>query len=236
MAEKFIEEEQGSLFQTMLVILLALVFGVGISILILPGWLPGLLQSLVGNEVKSFWYLSRSSAVLGFVFLWLSMVFGLLLSNRLAGKWLGGKTTNEFHNFFSILGLLFSAFHALILIGDAYLKPSLLNILAPFGLAEYRPFWVGLGQIGFYLWFALVISFYLRKNLGYSAWRKIHYGSFLLFILVLVHGIMSGTDSTSTEMVGLYLMSASSTIFLVFFRILSKLFSEKKTTSTNKAL
>ncbi|MBI9043508.1 MAG: hypothetical protein JEZ06_03430 [Anaerolineaceae bacterium] len=224
MVEKSFENENKFDVQMVLTIIIAFFAGLWITGLVLPGWLPGLRQSIVGEDVKMYWYVSRSSAILAYVFLWFSMILGLLLSNRIANIWLDGRITNEFHNFFSLLGLLFSGLHAFILMGDAYLSPNFMQIIAPFGLVSYKPFWVGLGQIGLYLWVMLMLSFYFRKGLGQAGWRLVHYSSFLSFILVILHGIFSGSDSGSTGMVTLYWVSAASTLFFVIFRIIAALF------------
>ena len=202
----------------------ALLIGFLLTLLVLPDCLPALKLSILGEDVKMYWYLSRATAILSFVFLWFSMMLGLLLSNRLAGDLFGGRVTNEFHSYFSLLGLFFSGLHAVLLIGDAYLNPGLLQVLAPFGLTSYRPFWVGMGQIGFYLWLMLVLSFYLKKSLGYDSWRFVHYSSFVLFIAAFVHAIFSGSDSSSPGMLILYWVSAASTLFLIVFRLIGVVF------------
>lgn len=225
MIEQSVETENKFDVQSVLTIMVALAVGLWVTGLVLPEWLPGLRQSVLGEDIKMYWYISRSSAIFAYVFLWFSMILGLLLSNRLAKNWLGGRVTNEFHNFFSILGLLFSIIHAVILIGDSYLGLNLIDVLAPFGVSNYKPIWVGLGQISLYLWLILVVSFYIRKSLGNASWRMVHYSSFLLFVLALFHGIFSGSDSESVGMVSLYWISAASTLFFVIFRILTALFA-----------
>jgi predicted ferric reductase len=224
MVEKKNYEEEKLDLQTALVAGAALVIGFLLTLLVLPDWLPALSLSLQGTEVKMFWYLSRATAILAYIFLWFSMMLGLLLSNRLAGEILGGRVTNEFHSYFSLLGLFFTVVHALLLMGDAYLAPSLLQVLVPFGLTSYRPFWVGMGQIGFYMWLMIILSFYLKKQLGYGGWRFVHYSSFVLFVLAFAHAIFSGSDSSSMGMFTLHWVSAASTLFLVVFRVIAAVF------------
>lgn len=45
--------------------------------------LPGVSESLLGDKPKAYWYLSRASA---FVLLWMSMLSGVLISNKLARR------------------------------------------------------------------------------------------------------------------------------------------------------
>ncbi len=170
--------------------------GWGTDLHLVPArWLPGLTTSIIGETPKVFWYLSRGSAMVAFVMLWASMALGLVITNRLARLWPGGPAAFDLHQYLSLLGLGFALFHATILIGDEYIQFDLLRVLTPFASQAYKPAWVGLGQVGFYIWALLVGSFYIRKQIGNKTWRWIHFSSFLTFALVLVHGIASGTDS-----------------------------------------
>jgi predicted ferric reductase len=92
-------------------------------------------------------------------------------------------------------------------------------VLIPFASANYRPLWVGLGQIGPYLLAIVVLSFYFRRWIGYRLWRAIHYLSFAVFGLGLLHGLMSGTDTAGLAMVSVYWASALSVVGLLIYRI-----------------
>jgi hypothetical protein len=65
----------------------SIIAGLLLSGIVLPFILPGLITSVLGPDPKVFWYLSRASAVISYLFLWASMVFGLLLSSRTAKLW-----------------------------------------------------------------------------------------------------------------------------------------------------
>jgi predicted ferric reductase len=214
---------------------LAIVFGVVMAVMVLPAWLPGLTSSIVGETPKVFWYLSRGSALAGFILLWLSMVLGIIITNRLARIWPGGPAAFDLHQYTSLVGLGFGLFHPLILLGDQYLKPSLFEILVPFATQQYRPLWVGLGQIAFYSWAIVVGSFYIRKQLGNRTWRLVHFISFLTFVFVLIHGIFSGTDSTTPWANILYWTAAGSTLLLLFYRILTTVGVKKTALSRSRS-
>lgn len=199
----------------------SMIAGLLLSGVVLPFILPGLLNSVIGPDPKVFWYLSRGSAVVSYLFLWASMVFGLLLSSRTAKFWPGGFAANDLHQFLSIAGLTAGLFHGLILIGDHYMNITLVQVFLPFASPDYRPEWVGIGQIMFYLWGAIVISFYLRKRIGTKAWRFIHYIGFLTFAGALVHGVTSGTDTGSPWMTVIYWVSGASVLFMTFYRVLA---------------
>jgi predicted ferric reductase len=186
---------------------LAILFGAFAAVMVLPAWLPWLTFSMVGETPKVFWYLSRGTALVGFILLWLSMIFGIMITNRLARLWPGGPAAYDLHQYVSLVGLGFGFFHPLILLGDRFLKPTLMEILLPFTMGQYRPLWVG--------------SFYVRKQLGNTSWRLVHYTSFLTFVFVLAHGIFSGTDSGSASTSLLYWIAAASTLLLLFYRVLT---------------
>ena len=198
---------------------MAVIAGLLLSGIVLPFILPGLISSLLGPEPKVFWYLSRSSAIISYLMLWASMVFGLLLSSRSAKIWPGGFTANDLHQFLSIAGLTAGLFHGLILMGDHYMNISLVQVLLPFATVDYRPEWVGIGQLLFYIWGGLVFSFYIRKKIGTKAWRSIHYIGFLAFAGALVHGVTSGTDTNTLWMSVIYWVSGASVLFLTFYRV-----------------
>src|SRR5512135_3006609 len=150
----------------LIVMLLAVVAGAFAAAVVLPNWLPGLSQSLLGSEPKAYWYLSRASALVAYTLVWMSMATGLIITNKLARLWPGGPIAFDLHQFTSLIGLAFAFFHALILMGDKYINYDLAQVLVPFNSTGYKPVWVGLGQIGFYLLAIVGLSFYMRKRLG----------------------------------------------------------------------
>jgi predicted ferric reductase len=181
--------------------------------------LPDLGGSLVGPVPKGFWYLSRASGFVGYGLLWLSMALGLLITNKLARAWPGGPAAFDLHQHVSLLGLGFSAFHALVLLADPKIGFRLAPLLLPFGISEYRPFWVGLGHLALYLLAVVTLSFYIRKWIGKRTWRLLHYGSFGLFFLALAHGLFSGPDSEALWAQGLYWFTGLSLLFLTLYRV-----------------
>lgn len=213
---------------TFLLMLLAIVAGVCAAVIILPAWLPGLSASMLGPEPKAYWYLSRSSAIVAYILLWLSMATGISITNKLAQIWPGGPTAFDVHQYASLLGLGFALFHALILMGDHYINYSLSQVLVPFASANYRPLWVGLGQVGWYALMVVSLSFYVRRTIGNRLWRLIHILSYAMFVLALIHGVLSGTDAGTVWARGLYWFSGASLLFLTIYRMLFTLVHRKR--------
>lgn len=207
----------------LVLLLLAVALGTFAAAVILPTWQPALSESLVGPAPKAYWFLARAAGLVAYLVLGLSVAIGLIISNKLARLWNGGPTAVDLHQFASWLAIALTIFHALILLGDQYIKSTVPQVLTPFGYINYRPEWVGVGQIAFYVTVIVAASFYFRKRIGYRTWRTLHYVSFITFLAVTLHGIFAGTDSEQLMVV--YAGSA----FVIYFLLLYRIFEKVKT-------
>lgn len=181
-------------------------------------WLPTLVQSLVGPEPHAFWDLSRAMGIVGYLLLWFSIVWGLLITNKLSLK-LGALAVTDLHEFFSLLGLTFAFLHVVVLLGDQYIKYNFAQLIIPFASVNYQPLWVGIGQIAFYLLVPVTFTFYIRKWIGYSAFRWIHFGSFATYSLVTIHSLLAGSDTKTLPMLLMYAGTGTMVFFLTMFRM-----------------
>jgi len=204
-----------------LMVMLAILIGVLTAILVLPAWLPNMTTSLTGTSPKIYWYLSRATAFVSLTILWISMALGLGLTNKLARLWPGAPAAFAMHEYVSLLGLAFALFHGLVLLGDHYMNFTVAQIFLPFATSGYRPTWVGIGQIGFYVWLIVALSFYVRSSIGQKTWRVLHYLSFAMYTMGLVHGLFSGTDSGAHWASWYYWISGGSLLFLLVYRIVN---------------
>jgi predicted ferric reductase len=208
---------------TIFAIFAAVLGGMVIGLILLPEFAPGISQSILSSQPKAFWFFSRGSALIAYGLLWLTMVLGVGVTNKMAARWPGLAKTNELHQYLSILGLAFGLFHGLILLGDQYSNFSLVQILLPFSTSSYRPFAVGLGQMGFYLWILLLASFYMRRKIGVRTWRFIHYFSYMVFLSTLIHGLMAGTDAGMRATQIYYWITGGILLFLSVYRVLNEI-------------
>ncbi len=193
---------------------------IGVYLVGQAGGLAAFGAALLGGQ--SAWYLSRASAFVAYVLLWWSMILGLSITNRLARAWPGGPAAADLHEHASLLGLGFGLLHALVLLGDHYIGYTLSQILIPFASAGYLPLWVGLGQIGLYLMALVTFSFYVRHWLGARIWRTIHYLSFAVFGLALMHGLFSGTDSSLPWAIWMYASTGVSVLAMTIYRLFAQ--------------
>jgi predicted ferric reductase len=217
------EEYKSSLsIQVMMVISLAIFFGLVAAAYVLPIWLPGIAASFAGSAPKVYWYLSRGTGFVALGLLWVSMMLGVGVTNKMARIWPGLPPALAIHEYTGLLGLFFAVFHALILLGDKYSNYQLMQLVMPFGSVQYRPVWVGFGQLGFYAWFIIALAFYIRKALGKKTWRVVHYAGFLCYLAAVVHGLMSGTDAGTAWAQDFYWITGGALLFVTVYRILSR--------------
>ncbi len=191
------------------------------ALAIVPVLLPELANSLSATSVHAYWYISRAAAFVAFGLLWLSMLAGLGITSKLGRFWPGMPCTFEMHRFTALLGIGFGLVHALVLLGDKYMSYSIGQLLVPFMGSNYRPEWVGFGQLALYILAVVAFSFSLRDRLGVHAWRLIHMLSFSLFLMVLIHGVQSGTDTQNPLAQALYWGSAGSVLIGTVYRVVA---------------
>lgn len=213
--------------ETVLTLLFSLVLGaLGGLILLGSGWL--LVNTSAGATVanalalteKTPWYFTRSAGTVAYLLLAGSTLWGLLLSTKLLKETIPAALSLAMHNILSWLAVALTGLHAVALLWDSYYTYTLADLTIPF-VGPYRPGWVGLGIIGFYLMFLTSLSFNFRKQIGQKRWRQLHYATFGVYILATVHGVMAGTDSSNLGMQVLYWGSGLLVLFLTNFRLLA---------------
>ena len=192
--------------------------------------ITGLLASLFGMDtVQSWWYITRAAGLTAYFLLWLSMVWGMGISTKIFHSAVDGTYTYDFHEFLSLLGLGFVVLHVVVLMLDKYLPFSLPQVLIPF-IDPYRPFWVGLGIIGFYLFLLVTVTFYIRSHIGTQAFRSIHVISLLGYLGATLHGLYAGTDSALPVTKLLYIGTLLVVVFLtVYWLVLGALTKTERT-------
>jgi predicted ferric reductase len=191
-------------------------------------WLADSLNWLFAADSQQlWWYITRSAGIIAYLLLWLSMVWGLAVPSRIISPLIDQASTFDFHQFISLLSIGFALLHILVLTLDRYLPYSTLQILIPF-LSPYRPLWVGIGVISFYIIVLVTVTFYLRARIGMSAFRAIHIFSLLSYLGITLHGLYAGTDAPLLSMQLLYRGTGLVVIFLTVYWLVLKLQNSRK--------
>ena len=210
----------GSFFVSLLVGLIVGVVALGASQFLLDSAALAQTGAALGVTSKTSWYFTRSAGTVAYLLLALSTVWGLLLSSKLIKETVPAVLSLAMHNVLAWGALGMTTLHIVALLFDSYYTYTLADLFIPF-VGPYRPEWVGVGVIGFYLMIVTTMSYYWRKQLGQKRWRKLHYLTFIAFAAVTAHGVMAGTDSGSPRMQALFWGSGLLVLFLTNYRILA---------------
>lgn len=140
------------------------------------------------------WDIARAGGFTAFGLLTISVAIGLALSLRLQSNRWPRIINSELHNFVTLLALIFTCIHVLAVWVDPFTRFGWNEIFIPFA-SHYRQVWMALGIVALYIGIAIGISTWLRPRIGYKVWRNLHTFTLLLFGLVVVHGIATGSDT-----------------------------------------
>ncbi len=163
-----------------------------------------------------FWITSRAAGTTAMVLASVTVGYGLTMGGRLApGPQARRRAT---HEVLSLSVMVAIAIHGLSLLGDAYLHPSLLDVVLPFRIG-YRQLWTSIGIVSGWGFIALGLSYYARTRIGVGRWKLIHRFTLLAWIGGLVHCFTAGTDSGQVWFIALIAVTAAPAVALLGLRI-----------------
>lgn len=189
----------------------------------------GFFNAALSTDKNLLWHLVRSAGLVAYLLLLAATIWGLFISSQFVKNWAPGPVAMTVHSTISWLALLLGLVHALLLRFDDYFAYSFSDIFIPF-TGPYRPIFVGLGTLAFWILLVVTLSFPLKKAIGHKTWKLIHYLSYLAFVLVSVHGLFAGTDGTIEGFRILVAVGIGATILLLGIRM-----GKDQTKNDNKA-
>jgi DMSO/TMAO reductase YedYZ heme-binding membrane subunit len=151
---------------------------------------------LAATNAQALWYLTRGTGLVALVLLTASVVLGVVEVSAWSRPRWPRFVTAGLHRNISLLVTAFLAVHIATAVLDSYAPIGWLDSVIPFR-SHYRPIWLGLGALSFDLLVALIITSLVRRRLGYPAWRAIHWLSYACWPIALVHGLGTGSDTTT---------------------------------------
>lgn len=149
-----------------------------------------------GERAPLAWYFSRATGIIAYILLWLVIFLGLSFRNPLLKKFVAPIYKLDMHIFLSLLATAFVFVHGLVLIFDDFINASLTDIFVPF-VADPEVMntnAIAWGIIAFYILIILILTSIFRTRLPQKLWRWLHFLHVGVFILVVVHVLMIGTD------------------------------------------
>lgn len=166
------------------------------------------------------WFIIRGSGLVAFSLLSVSIVWGLLVSTKLFGRAVKAKGLQWLHESLGLSAVLATVVHMVALWTDSFIEFTWFDLLVP-GISTWEPLAVTFGVVSFWTLLVVSVSFYMKKWIGQSAWRSIHYLSFGAFGAALAHGVMVGTDTSNPWVVSMYVVSVVVVVLLTAVRVMS---------------
>jgi methionine sulfoxide reductase heme-binding subunit len=144
----------------------------------------------------ALWYTSRATGVISLVLLSAVVVLGITVDRQGRLPGLPRFAVTGLHRNLSLIAVVFLAVHVLTAVADSYVSVSLAALIIPF-VSSYKPFWLGLGAVSLDLLAAVLVTSLVRSRIPRRAWRAVHWLSYGLYPVAVVHSIGSSTDLQS---------------------------------------
>jgi DMSO/TMAO reductase YedYZ heme-binding membrane subunit len=122
------------------------------------------------------------------------------------------------HRFLGALAVIFTLVHVGAILADSYTHFGLADVLVPLA-TSWHPVAVAWGIVAFYLLLAVELTSLFRGRIGRRWWRRVHFGSFALFVFGTVHAVTAGTDTKITLVLGAIVLLSLPVAALTAIRI-----------------
>jgi predicted ferric reductase len=152
----------------------------------------------------ALWDLGRGSGIAALVMLTVSVALGIVGRSGRTALGLGRFGLNELHRTAALTGVGLVALHLVTLFFDPYAQLRVVDMVLPF-LGSYRPLWLGLGTLAVDLLLVITAVSLLRQRVGPRVFRAVHWATYALWPVALMHAFGTGTDAATVwlDVVGL---------------------------------
>ena len=156
----------------------------------------------------SIWLTARSAGLAALLLLTAATCLGAWASAP--GHEPGRRFVIQYtHCAVAALGLGALALHVLTIVADGYAHVGVTGAVVPF-TSGYRATTVGLGTIAAYLLVLVAAIGFARGRIaaspsGARSWRAVHASAYAAWALAMLHGLLTGTDSSQHWAVALYI-------------------------------
>ena len=159
-----------------------------------------------------WWFVSRSSGIIAWALLTLSVCWGLFISTKAVAKASTPAWLLDLHRFLGGIAVTFTAIHLIGLWADSYVEFGWRELFVPMA-SEWKPGPVAWGIVSIYLLVAIELTSLAMKFLPRKLWRAVHHLSLPLYAMATYHGVAAGTDKTNQ----MFRLAALASINIVTF-------------------
>src|SRR2546423_1373182 len=143
-----------------------------------------------------FWIVARATGVASYIALCLSILSGIALRTSVLDFLATNRALRSLHDFMTWIWIPLSIAHVAALLLDRTAQIGLVDLVVPFQVG-YAPVAVGLGTLSLDILVAVTVTSWLRRRLGDRLWRWVHRSSYVAFVTLFLHALLSGTDFSS---------------------------------------
>ena len=143
-----------------------------------------------------FWEVARASGLAAYVALCIAVLTGLAPRTQALGFLATNRAVRALHDWTPWIVIPAGLVHVVALLLDATARIGILDVFVPF-LTSYGQLAIGLGTISLDLLIIVLVTTWMRRRFSNNAWQWWHRVSYLGFVTMFLHAMLSGTDLTS---------------------------------------
>ncbi|MBI1378505.1 MAG: ferric reductase [Frankiales bacterium] len=157
--------------------------------------------------MNPLWLATRATGEVSLVLFTLVTIMGVSTTKGWASARWPESVVTLMHRNVSLLSLVFLGVHIATTVVDGYVPIGWVDAVIPFQ-TSYRTLWIGLGTIAFDLVLAVIVTSLLRRRIPQSLWKGIHWSSYGLWAVAVVHSLGAGTDRLLTRILAALMVAA----------------------------
>lgn len=166
-----------------------------------------------------FWVLARVAGLGSYAALAIALVTGIALRTAVL-DWLGSnRLVRSLHEYTIVLWVPLAAVHVGSLLLDSTARISWLDVFIPLH-SSYGTLAIGLGALSLDILLVVSVAAYFKRRMPKEVWLWIHRVSYVAFVAVFLHAVLSGTDFSDPVVSAITWGSAAALLTLGLARVL----------------
>ena len=170
---------------------------------------------------QAWWHLARASGVVAWLFLSVSVAWGVLVATDLFARVRRAAWLLDLHRALGALTVVFTGVHVAALVADSYVHFGWADIVVPFA-SDWRTGPVALGVLTMWVVAIIEASSLVMRRLPKRLWRAVHRTSYVAFVLGSLHGTFAGSDATNPVYALTSILVTVVLVFAVTYRIVGR--------------
>lgn len=167
---------------------------------------------------EALWALGRGTGIVALAMFTLSIVLGIVTRSGRPLPGLGRFGAADLHRTAALTGTALVAAHLGTLYFDPYAQLRLVDFVVPF-LGAAKPLWLGLGTLAVDLLGIVTVVSLLRHRVGPRLFKAVHWATYVLWPVSLLHALGNGTDAGSPWMTGFAVACTTAVAGSVLWRL-----------------